>query len=171
MFSPSSGSLNSVTKHSLLSSVFSADRRIDFFWIDAQVSNCLLHYFRRYLFFSRQRIQGRQHNVFGIDLEEVTQGGAILAAPEAVRAERHQAAWHPPRNRLRQDFHVIRSRDEDARRTLEAAGDVRHARSLSGMKHVPALAIVGLAIQPLVAGHAPHIGGDAVFLFQNLLRL
>ena len=27
-----------------------------------------------------------------------------------------------------------------------------------------------VAIELFVAGHAPHVGGDAVFLFQNLLR-
>ena len=39
------------------------------------------------------------------------------------------------------------------------------------MQHVPALAIVGVAIELLVTGHAPDVGGDAVLLLENLLRL
>ena len=38
------------------------------------------------------------------------------------------------------------------------------------MQHVPARAVVCLAVELLVAGHAPHVGSNVVFFFQNLLR-
>ncbi len=39
------------------------------------------------------------------------------------------------------------------------------------MQHVPAIAIVAIAIKLLVAGHAPDIRRYAIFFFQDLLRL
>ena len=45
------------------------------------------------------------------------------------------------------------------------------SRRFAGMQHVPAFAIVGIAVQFLVAGHAPHVGGDAIFFFQDSLGL
>src|SRR3984885_374582 len=39
------------------------------------------------------------------------------------------------------------------------------------MQKVPAFAVVGIAIKLLVTGYAPDIGGNAILLFKNLLRL
>src|ERR1700674_158809 len=52
----------------------------------------------------------------GINLEEVTQRSASVAAAEAIRAEGGQAARHPFADHIGQRLQVIGSRDEDARR-------------------------------------------------------
>ncbi len=50
--------------------------------------------------------------------------------------------------------------------------DKRNLRGdFAGMQHVPALAIVGIAIKLFVAGHAPHIRSHAIFFFEDRLRL
>src|SRR3954467_10092754 len=91
MFSPSSGSLNSVD----INSSSSADRRVQFFGIDAEIVNRLLEHVRLNLFFTGECRQSSQHNVLGIDFKEVSQCGAILAATKPVRAEREQLSRHP----------------------------------------------------------------------------
>ena len=42
---------------------------------------------------------------------------------------------------------------------------------LAGMQHVPALGGEPVAIELVVAGHAPHVGRDVVLLLEDLLRL
>src|SRR4029077_4480537 len=49
--------------------------------------------------------------------------------------------------------------------------DKRNSRSAAGVQHVPAIAIIAIAIKLLVAGHAPDIRRHAVFFLENLLRL
>ena len=39
------------------------------------------------------------------------------------------------------------------------------------MQHVPAFAVVAIAVEVLVTGNAPNVGGNAVLFFENLLRL
>src|SRR5579859_652562 len=116
-------------------------------------------------------MQRGEHDVFGVDLEKVSQGGAILAAPEAVRAQRYQFSWDPLGDTLRQYLHVIRCRDEWAGRALQGFGYVGHFGLLCRVEHVPAGAVVGFAIELLVAGYAPHIRRYAVVFLKNGLRL
>ena len=77
-------------------------------------------------FSPRQGMQRGEHDVLGVHFEKVSQRCAILAAPEAVRAERHQLARNPLRDTLRQHLHVIRCRNKRAGRALQCLGDVRH---------------------------------------------
>src|SRR5689334_16962280 len=127
MFSPSSGSLNSVTKTvssyqfpvpSLQSrtcywelatsnwQLLLADCRIRLLRIDSQVFDCLLNGFGFDFLFAGQRRESCKHNVLGIDFEEIAQRGATFAASEAVGAKRHERTRRPLRNRLWKHFHV-----------------------------------------------------------------
>src|SRR5262249_34099584 len=89
MFSPSSGSLNSVT----VLEPFLADGRVRLFGIDAQIVHGLLHGFDLDLVFASERAQSCEHDVLGIDFEEVTKRGTILAPAQAVGTKRNE----PPR--------------------------------------------------------------------------
>ena len=97
---------------------FLADGRVRLFGIDAQILHGLLDGFDLDLIFASQRVQSREHDVLGVDFKEVAQGGAILAATEAVGAQRNQPARHPARNALRQNLHVVGCRYERARAHL-----------------------------------------------------
>src|SRR6266404_1235590 len=121
MFSPSSGSLNSVAIRSLSSL---ADRRVQFLGIDAEFANCFLEHIWPNLLLTGQRCQGRQHDVFCVDFKKVAKGGAILTAAEAVCTERQQFSRHPLRDALWQHFHVVRSGDKRSRRALKRLRDV-----------------------------------------------
>src|SRR5206468_6653402 len=79
----------------------------------------------------------------------------------------------PLRDRLRQHLHVIGGGDKRTVRagSGEGLGHEWHLGLLAGMEHVPALTVVRIAIQVLVAGDAPDVRRDAVLLFQHLLRL
>src|SRR6266403_3297484 len=106
MFSPSSGSLNSV---GILSLSSLADRRVQFLWIDAEIADRFLEHVRSHLLLAGERCQSGQHDMFCVDFEEVTQRSTVLTATEAIRAERQQFSRDPLRDALRQYFHVIRS--------------------------------------------------------------
>src|SRR5271155_4332166 len=71
----------------------------------------------------------------------------IFAAPKTVGAERDEFARYPLGDTFRQHLHVIRCGDERARCALQRLRNVRHLCFLCGMQHVPARAIVGIAIQ------------------------
>ena len=53
----------------------------------------------------------------------------------------------------------------------EALRDVRHARRVVWMQTVPAFCFDGIGVEAFVAGDAPDIGGNAIILFENFLRL
>ena len=121
--------------------------------------------------FSRQRMQRGEHDVLCVHFEKISQRGTILAAPETVRAERHQLARNPLRNTVRQNLHVIRCRNERTGRALQCLSDVWHLSGLRGVQHIPAHAIGCLTIECFVTGHAPNVRRYAIVLFQNRLRL
>src|SRR5580698_5986148 len=104
MFSPSSGSLNSITYLVLPL----ANRWVRLVGVDTQVLHGLPDDFKLDLLVAGQRVQCREDNVFGVDFEEVAQRGAAFAASEAVGAESDQRARHPLRNGLGQHLHIIR---------------------------------------------------------------
>src|SRR5262249_29216928 len=89
MFSPSSGSLNSVT----ILQPFLADGRVRLFGIDAEIFYGSLHGLDFDLVFAGQRAQSCEHNVLGVDFQEVTKRGTILAPAQAVGTKRNE----PPR--------------------------------------------------------------------------
>src|SRR5580698_1113675 len=147
------------------------ERRIGFLRINAEVPNRFLGLFGSDLFRGGQCIQRGQHDVFGIYFEEVAQGLATFAAAKTVRTQSHQRARHPAGNGFRQNLHVVRRGHKHSLRVFQALTDKGYLRRLTRMQHIPALTVVGLAVQPFVAGHAPDIGSHAVLFFQNLLGL
>src|SRR5215468_2023771 len=82
MFSPNSGSLNSVT----VSKPFSTDGRIRLFGIDAEFAYGCLHSLERKFVLAHKFVQGREHNVFRIHFKEVAQRGPVFTAAEAIGA-------------------------------------------------------------------------------------
>src|SRR5215469_7923406 len=109
-----------------------ADRRIRFLRVDAQFLHGALHHIGSNFLLPGKRCKGGQYDVFGVDLEEVAQGGTILAAAKAIGAERNQLARYPLAQAFRQNLHVIGCRDEGSRRVFQRLRDVGHLRRLSG---------------------------------------
>src|SRR5581483_5091524 len=99
-FSPNSGSLNSVTLFLCvplcpLWLYFLTVSRIRLLGIDSLFLNRSLRNFRCNLLLSRQGIQGREHDVLGIDLKEISQRCPIFTAPKAIGSQRNQLPRHP----------------------------------------------------------------------------
>src|SRR4030095_4378968 len=90
---------------------------------------------------------------------------------EAVGPEHVQRPRQPAVDRGRQHLHVVGRGDQDARRITEALRHVRDVLVARRVQHVPALGGETFAIELVVAGHAPYVGGDVVLLLENLLRL
>src|SRR6266478_5467910 len=101
-----------------------ADGRITFLWIDAKIADCLLQELctddsAAVLLIGllagllpRQRMQRSHHDMLCVHFKKISQRRTILAAPETVRAKRHQLARNPLRKTLRQNLHIIRCGDE-----------------------------------------------------------
>ena len=68
------------------------DCRVRLLGVDPQILDGLLRDRRLQLAVARQLVQRRQHDVLGVDLEEVAQRRAALAAAEAIGAERGERA-------------------------------------------------------------------------------
>ena len=125
------------------------------------------------IFFSlRSAVSVAKHDERGVDLEEVAQRRAALAAAEAVGAEQVQRPRQPAVDAAGQHLHVVGGGDEDARLARRApAVTYGTFGRLGRVQHVPALGAEAVAIQLGVAGDAPHVGGDVVLLAEDLLRL
>src|SRR5690349_8205238 len=95
---------------------------------------------------------------------------AIVAAAETVGAQRLHTPGEPWRELVGDDLHVIAGGDDRAFGALERLHDVRSPGRFGGVQAVPALDVERLASQLVIAGYAPHVGGDLVFLRQNRLR-
>src|SRR5438270_3560040 len=148
-----------------------SDCRICLVGIDSQFLDRSFYHVGTDFLFARQRAKSCKHDVLGIYFKEVAQSGAAFAAAEAVGAERDELSGHPLTQAFRQHFHVIGGCDKWSRSIFQHLRDIRDLGRFGRMEHVPALAIIGVAIKLLVAGDAPDVGADVVFLFQNLLRL
>src|SRR5581483_10309412 len=94
--------------HFLRVDVVGLDRLVDDRFLDLPVA--------------RQRGQRPDDHVPVVDLEEIAQPRAVLAAAEAVGAERHQRARQPAVDRVGQRLDVVRRGDEHPRRLLQALG-------------------------------------------------
>ena len=107
-----------------------------------------------------QPLQRRQRDVAGAHLEVVTQAGARVAAPEAVGAE----PGHRPRqvvgDQRRQHAQVVGGGNEHAALAGEGARHVRLPGLLTRMQQVVALRLGDVPVELLVAGDAPHVGGN-----------
>src|SRR5262249_54469218 len=161
--SPSSRSVKAVAMGSV-------PGRIWLVGIDPEVQHGLRHDAAIELSVLGQLRQRRQRDEAAVDLEELPEPGAILAAAEAVGAERADAPRQPPIDAVGQDLQVIGGGDDDAGRVLHRPRDGRDARRLGRVQHVPAVGRLAVAIELLVAGHAPDVGGDVVLLEQLLRR-
>src|SRR5579871_4455384 len=148
----------------------STDRRVCLLWINPQLLNRALHHIGSNFLLTRQRSESGKHDVLGINLEEVTQSGPVLATAKAIGAERNQLSRHPLAQALRQNLHIIGRRNERSLRILQRLRHVRNLRCVTRMQHVPALAVIRVAIQLLITCDAPYIRSNAVLLFKNLLR-
>src|SRR5215472_8142406 len=115
---------------------------------------------------ARKRCRG---DGFGVDLEVPAQMFAIVAASEAVRAQRHQAWTEPGRELIRNSLQVIGRGHDRPLRFLQRGDDVRSLRRFRRVQTVPALDGQSLAPQLSVTGHAPDIGGHVVLLREDAL--
>ena len=114
-------------------------------------------------------LERRQGHEFRVDLEKAPQRRPVLAAAEAVGSQRRQAARHPALDELGPGLHVIADGNEHAGFLGQQRLQVALPRRRCRMQPIPALTRQRLAAQFLVAGHAPHVGRDAVLLAQHLL--
>ena len=71
--------------------------------MDAQIFYGLLNGVEWKLVVSRERGQSREHNVLGVDFEEVAKRGAVLAAPETIGPKTNHASRNPLRDALREN--------------------------------------------------------------------
>ena len=161
-FSPSSGTLNSVTYDTAgLDFSGSIPRSLIAFCTTAGLDHAV----------AREIAERRDDDEPGIHLEELAQRGTALAAAEAVGAERRDAPRHPAVDGVGHRLDVVGRDHDDAFGLLEALGHVGHLRRLAGVQPVPALAGVAVAIELLEARGAPHVGRHVVVLLEHLLGL
>src|ERR1700722_609395 len=90
---------------SLNGSIILANCRVGLLRIDSQFLDRALHHVRADFLLTRQRPKSRQHDVLGVDLEEIPQRNTVLAASKAVSAESNKLSRHPFRQTLRQDLY------------------------------------------------------------------
>ena len=120
----------------------------------------------------RRRSSGanrRSHDALRVDAEKAPQRGARVAAAEAVGAQGQVLARHPGADQIGHRAHIIGRGDHRAVRRREALLHPALAR-FTRMLAVPALAVEAVAAQLGETGDAPDIGGDVVFLLQDLGR-
>src|SRR5262249_55448909 len=174
-FSPSSGSLKSITRSLQpalsLRRLKSRNRRVPFLRIDVVRLDRLLRDGGFDEALSREGRERRDNHVPVVHLEKIAQARAAVAPAESVGAERGHPPRQPTIDRVGQRLDVIGSRHEDPWRLFQALRHVWLVRRLPWMEHVPAFAGVSLAVQLAVAGHAPHIRTDAILRFEDLLGL
>src|SRR5215467_15064633 len=137
--------------------------------VDAQIANRFLSHFWRNLFFDRECVQSGKHDVLGINFKEIPQRGTVVTAAEAVSAEGDERTRNPAGDRLGQNLHVVGRGDEDTFCVFQTLTDERYLGRLPRVQHVPALAVVGFAIEALVTGDTPNVGSNAVLFFKHLL--
>ena len=154
----------------MLTGTRSKDLRSNFFRINPKLLDCLGHKGALDLPLLSQRIKGRNHHGLRVHLKEPPKPRARVAAAKAVRAESHQTSGDPRRDLIGNKAHKIGHRDERALLFCEQGLDIGFLRRLGWMQHVPAFAAEGVSAKLLVIRRAPHVGGDVVLLFENLLR-
>src|SRR5215831_9748499 len=93
---------------------------------------------------------------------------AIVAAPEAVGAERLQPPAKPWRDLPRHHLHIIGGGDDRSFGVPENLHDKRCFGGLVRMQAIPPLDPQRLAAQLVVAGDAPYIRRDSKFLRQEV---
>src|SRR6185503_15265484 len=148
-------------------------RGVCLFRIDAVFLDRVGHGLRLDFALVGERLERRDGDEAAVDLEEVAQLRARIRAAEAVGAEHAVAAVlrNEGANLIRERLHVVARRDDrPCGPFLEAFRHVREARLRLRVQHVPALGGKAVAPQLGEAGGAPHIGGDAPVLLEQLGR-
>src|ERR1700722_9972962 len=97
-----------------------------------------------------------------IYLEEVAKSATIFAATKPICSKRYELSRQPLCQRFRQSLHVIGCGDERSRCIFQRLSYKRNLRRLPWMEHVPAFAVVGVAIEFFITGDAPNICRHAI---------
>src|ERR1700735_2077658 len=143
---------------------------VGFFGVDAEVGDGFFDDFFFDFSVEEKLVERGEGDGARVDLKKIAERCAVIAAAEAVGAERRDAAGNPRADHVRQSFQVVGGGDDNARSILQHLSDVRDARLFRGMQAVPAVGLDSVGVERFVAGDAPDVGGDAVFLLQNFLR-
>src|SRR6478736_6417419 len=113
--------------------------------------------------------QRGQRDVVPVDLEVPAQVAPVVRAPEPVGAEHPVPAVQARPDLVSEGPHVVGRGDH---RAGWAPGQALLGEAepplLARMQHVPAVDVDAVASQLGEAGHAPHVGGHAEVLFQQL---
>ena len=184
IFSPSSGSLNSVAILTFRSSKLLprlTDRRIrvspDQFPDLESLSPATSRSLPRHLFHRPARLASAcsvaSTMCFASTSKKSRNDARFSLRPNPSVPSAYQLSRHPLRNDFRQHLHVIRSRDQTPRcafqhcasHTALSRGLLPDAACSNGRSRLPS------RYKLLVAGYAPHIRRNAVSFFQDLLRL
>src|SRR6185437_11372704 len=130
MFSPNSGSLNSITaqvpfvswlrpknekrgvKYTVFACVMLAESGIRLLRIDPQFLYGAFHDVGSDLLLPCKGSEGRKHDVLGIDLKKIAKCCTVFTTPEPICTQRHKLSRHPLAQTLRQYLHVVGGCDE-----------------------------------------------------------
>src|SRR5271155_1369447 len=142
---------------------------VGLFAVDAEVGDGFFHDFFFDFSVEEKLVERGESDEARVHFKEIAEGFAVVAAAEAVGAERRDAARNPRADHVRKSFQVVGGGDEHAGRIFQHFGDVRDARLFGGVQAVPAVRLDSVGVESFVAGDAPDVGGDAVFLLENFL--
>ena len=109
-----------------------------------------------------EAVQGGHHDVGGVHFEMLAQWGAGVGEPEAVGAERDERLRHPAGDLVRYRLDEVGDGDDGTVHGVEDLCEVGPPRLVGGVEAVPAFDAERVIAQLLVAGRAPHVGGDVV---------
>src|SRR6267142_1101738 len=149
---------------------FSYRYRVRLARIDRALLDRLGHRRGRHAALIGQRFERGHGDVVAIDFEVFAQLPPVIGAAETVGAEYHVRLVDERPDLIGEDLHVIGRGNDRAGRVIQALAHVGFARTLLGVQQVPALHVETLAAQFVEAGRAPHVGGYAEVLFQQVLR-
>ena len=109
---------------------------------------------------TRQSSKRRRNNGFGVYLKVTPQVFTVVAASEAIRAQTLEPVSQPRRELVRNDLHVVGGCDDRTRRALQSVTMSGFFSGSDGCSRFQRSHRERVAAQLVVAGHAPHVGGD-----------
>src|SRR5882762_1443475 len=149
---------------------FSYRYRVRLARIDRVLLDRLGHRRGRHAALIRQRFERGHGDVVAIDFEVFAQLPPVIGAAETVGAEYHVRLVDERPDLIGENLHVVGRGNDRTGRVIQAPAHIGFARTLLGVQQVPALHVETLAPQFVEAGRAPHVGGYAEVLFQQVLR-